>query len=705
MNDRVLATLLALGLGATGCGGGNGNDDGTGGSSAGGMGGANGGSAGVGGTAPVDTTAPDFAGATAANIVSETRLEVTWDAANDDLSPGSRIAYRVYMSTTAGGHDFSRPFTTTSSGSATAFLSDLDPDQDYFFIVRAVDEAGNEDGNSVEVSATTPDTSPPKFPGLTAMTALTSRSLMLEWRPAADTGADEAQLQYNVYLSPLSGAQDFGAPPTATSAPGETTLIIDTGINPETQYFAVVHAVDPTGNEDDNTVERGVTTPEGNPPTFAGLRYAISAPDAVNLYWTPANDLPDTETANLVYDVFASTSSMAQDFSAPVATTPPGVFTHAVMGLPADTEHFFIVRARDPSGNLDNNRTERRATPIGTDTVAPNFAGATAAMSNSPSSIEVTWAAATDNKAAANDIAYDVYVSAMAGGQDFSSPTFSTRSGATSATIAGLNPGASRSVVVRARDQAGNRDGNSMEVTAAALAKPTPADTTAPTFTGAPTAMRVDTRPDSLDVAWVDATDDTVAAADIRYHICVEVNVTDCVGAAFLDHIAFTTDFGDLSARVNKLRTRTNYEVFVRAEDRNGNMETGNNSAQATTATSWQNDVLPLLQAKCNACHDFQTIPSLSNVPSSFADASLVGTFPPDGQLPFVRPGQPELSMIYRKVNAIGIVQPPFSVALPNDYLGNREPRDGGGLGLVNELSAAENGTIRDWIEQGALGN
>ena len=103
--------------------------------------------------------APSFAGLTAATTcVSGPRsgtgapssYELRWDAATDDRSAPSAIVYDVYAADHAGGEDFSSPLGTTAGGASafsTPLLTNAHP---WFFVVRARDEAGNREANTVE---------------------------------------------------------------------------------------------------------------------------------------------------------------------------------------------------------------------------------------------------------------------------------------------------------------------------------------------------------------------------------------------------------------------------------------------------------------------------------------------------------------------------------------------------------------------------
>jgi hypothetical protein len=651
------------------------------------------GSSGGGGETAVDVDAepPVFDGVNEAATEGETRVRLVWDPASDDASTEERIAYVVYAATEPGAQDFSSPVSISPAGALGALISGLTPSTDYYFVVRAVDEAGNEDDNTTEVSAETDDEKAPSFAGISQLNAATSRSLLLDWKPATDRGTPSSAIRYNSYVSATPGEQDF-AHPSATSQPGETSSLIKGGVEPLTDYYAVVRAVDANGNEDDNALELHVRTPEGVNPTFAGAKRALGEPGAVRLYWPPASDNV-TEPANIVYEIYVADAAGKEDLSKPTHTSPPAATTFLVEGLVPAMRYFFIVRARDAGGNIDGNTVEVNARPLGdADNSAPTFSGVTSVVGTSPSTLLVSWPAASDDGTPASRIVYDLFLSDTAGAQKFTTPQLVSAPGATSATIMGLPTQAKRFVVVRARDESGNSASNKVEASGTTLASPD-ADTTPPVWGTGPLLSTVDSLPYQLNVTWT-AASDAHAAADIRYHVCAEQLESRCVGAAFTSHVRATSDWGETSLSIGNLLSRTQYFVYVRAEDRSGNLEFGSHSATRSTLTSWVKDVQPILTEKCLSCHDF-SVPRLKDVLGGYVD-------PVKGNLTLVNPGDPELSLLYRRLNPAGLQASPFSAATPNNYSGPQEPRDGSGQ-YVFPLSGAEDGAIRDWIKQGAF--
>ncbi|MCB9586859.1 MAG: fibronectin type III domain-containing protein [Polyangiaceae bacterium] len=674
MRHRLWLGLCAAAYFAVGCGGGS--------------------DTGGGGDPNADTTPPTFDGASGASVVSESRIDLSWSAATDNVSDTSRIVFRVYGAATGEEFDFTTPWLATPSGASTAAITGLSPSHQYRFVVRAVDEAGNEDQNTTEVGDATPDGSPPKFAGVSLVEAETSSTLRVEWKAGFDKGTDQSALIYNVYLGPGGIDVDLTTP-VVTSAAGESSVTL-TGLSPLTDYAVIVRSVDTAGNEDENTLTRYARTPEGVAPSFSGAKQAIATGQTIKLYWFPATDNV-TEPANIVYDIYEATEDRQQNFGSPSYTSPPGAISFVVPSLMPNTKYYYVVRARDAAGNRDNNTIQVNATTGGdSDTTAPSFNGVDSVAGSSPSTLLVSWTAATDTSTPDYKIRYQVFVADTAGVHDFNNPTLVTTPGITSTVVTGLPANATRFVVVRAMDEAGNVSVSSKELSGTTLAAS--GDTTAPTWSSGP-SLSVNAGLAALDVSWVDATDDTHSAAEIRYHVCAEPDAKDCEGAAFNSHIRFTTALGATTARLSNLSSRTLYNVYVRAEDMSGNFETGNHSMAVTTAVSYRFDILPLWRDQCNGCHSFQHSTTV-NVPGGFVDPDVSST----SGLPLILPGQPENSLIYRRINPDGLTTSPFSASKPNSYSGLQEPRDGNGL-TSSPLSGAEDGLLREWIEQGAFAN
>ena len=200
------------------------------------------------------------------------------------------------------------------------------------------------------------------------------------------------------------------------------------------------------------------------PPMFAGGRSATPLAQAIRLQWEAATD-DITEAADIVYLVYEAMASGAQDLTRPALTTAAGATEATVTGLDVDTGYFFVVRARDAAGNVDANTTEISATTLASaDATPPSFAGVAGATPIGTSAMELDWQPATDDNSPADAIVYHVYMSELAGGQVFATPTLTTPAGATGALVTNLRADSRYFFVVRARDAAGNEDSNTVEI-------------------------------------------------------------------------------------------------------------------------------------------------------------------------------------------------------------------------------------------------
>lgn len=701
----IRALLGAVVCTTVACGGG--DDSGSGGS---GGSGATSGSSGNGGKGSDDTVAPKFAGLDSATVDDDGNVALTWTAATDNESMASNIAYAVYVGDTAGGEDFSNPYMVTPSGSDGATLTSVVPGEKHFWVVRAVDQAGNEDDNMVEKSASPSDTTAPRFAGVTQFTVETSHSALAQWKPAKDNASSSADISYQLFVSNTPDLTSFSFDTPTLKAPAGSTSFDVTELDPLSNYFVIVRAVDASGNSDQNTHVVGVTTPEGTPPAFAGLKQVNPTADGMKLYWLPASDNL-SDVASIIYNIYVTTNATfsAADLAKPSFVSPQGAVTFVVPNLINQQKYSFMVRAQDTAGNEDDNTSVLTARALdGTDQTAPSFNGdSVKATGESPSTLRVTWNAGSDLVTDAAHLVYNVYVStSMDAPAADATPTLVSPPGATSILVAGLPPQATRYVTVRCSDQAGNSLPNIIVKSGVTPASPS-TDVTPPAFTAAPSVSSDPARPTNLNVVWSAATDDTSSAAKIRYHVCAAPAEADCIGGSFISHIYATAPAGSGSTQLTLtgLLSRTHYFIYVRAEDEAGNLSQTDQGTAATTPTSYSRDVSPIIFDKCNGCHTF-TVLSTVNVEGGYVDARLpvspvTGLVAP---MLLVAPGNPRDSLIYRRINPLSDGIAPFDQTITDLYRGPQEPQNAQKI-FAGPLSGNEDGAIRDWITQGANAN
>ena len=161
-----------------------------------------------------------------ATPVSSSQINLSWTASSGATS------YNVKRATVNGG-----PYTTIATGVTSTGYSDtgLSSNTTYYYVVSAVNAAG-ESPNSAQASATTSAASIPPAP--TGLVAAPSgkKKINLTWN--ASTGA----ISYKAKRAAVSGG------PYTTIATGITsTSYLDSGLTSGTTYYYVVSAVNGAG--------------------------------------------------------------------------------------------------------------------------------------------------------------------------------------------------------------------------------------------------------------------------------------------------------------------------------------------------------------------------------------------------------------------------------------------------------------------------
>jgi len=109
---------------------------------------------GSGSNTTVDTQAPVFNGLSSATAIGSFSASLSWSAATDNVSAAASIQYSVYVASISGAQNFSTAYASVQ-GASNMLLSGLTAASDYYIVVRAKDESGNEDSNTTEIMLTT----------------------------------------------------------------------------------------------------------------------------------------------------------------------------------------------------------------------------------------------------------------------------------------------------------------------------------------------------------------------------------------------------------------------------------------------------------------------------------------------------------------------------------------------------------------------
>lgn len=441
---------------------------------------------------------------------------------------------------------------------------------------------------SVSFDEEPPDSVPPVFSGLVSVVPTSGdpfQSLHLSWAPASDNISHPSQIVYDIYMFPFHAVGSFGTP-TATSIAGATSYDLG-GLAPGSQHTFVVRARDIAGNRDSNTVAvDGTTQMDVTPPVFTSGATLLDTPTTTSLtvHWSLATDTvsPQDEIGYLIY---VATTPGGQNFSLADFDTGPGLITSAVISsLSPNTTYYIVVRAYDGQGNIDTNSIEVTATTASAgDTTPPIFGGAISATSIGPASVQWDWLLATDDVTAQDDIIYGLWWSYVSGGQDFGQPPVVTFiGGATEASTTSASWGHGNTIyfVIRAQDEAGNWDTNTVEVSC-----DVEADTTPPTFDGITSLEVNEDDAHFFNAGWSAGSDDVTIDFELQYNFYLSLT-SGGQNFPFPDFSyspGFSVPSPYLLTNGTELDPNTTYFVVIRAQDLSGNEDSNTVELSITT--------------------------------------------------------------------------------------------------------------------------
>jgi chitodextrinase len=466
---------------------------------------------------PVDATPPTAPSNLSGTAASPTRVNLSWTPSTDNVGVTGYELFRdgALLAATGTGTTFSD---TTASPSTT-----------HSYQVRALDAANNHSAFSNTATVTTPtppDAQPPTDPaGLTAAAASPTR-VDLSWTGSTD----------NVGVTGYEVFRDGALLGTATG-----TSFTDTSASPSTTHSYQVRAHDAAGNRSGFSNTATVTTP-APPDTQAptppsDLSATASSPTQVDLSWTASND----NVGVTGYEVFRNGTYLATATFTSFSDTTAS----------ASTPYTYEVRALDAAGNRSGfSNSAVVITPAPPDTEAPSAPTNLTGIAASPTQVDLSWTASTDNVGVAG---YEVY-------RDGSLLATTTGTG-TGYSDTSASPSSTHTYRVRALDAAGNHSGFSNTAT---VTTPAPPDTEPPTVPANLTATA--SGPTQIDVAWNASTDNVAVAQYEVYRDGVSLGAASGIG--YVD----TT-----------VSEATTYSYRVRASDTAGNNSGLSDPATVTT--------------------------------------------------------------------------------------------------------------------------
>lgn len=264
---------------------------------------------------------PDPPSGLTATAFSSTRIDLNW---TDNSS--NETGFKIERKTGLGGTY--AEIAIVAAGVTTYNNTGLTPATNYYYKVRAYNDAGNSDYSN-EANATTADVAPAAPSGLSATTVSTTQ-IDLTW-----TSNSTNETGFKIERKPgILGAYTQ----VSTVAAGVTTFN-DSGLIDGTQYYYRVRAYNDVGNSNYSN-EANATTAVAAP---SGLSATTISTSQINLSWTNNSS---TQTGVKIERKTGLGGIYAQ-----IATVGAAVTAYNNTGLTPATAYYYRVRAYNDTGD------------------------------------------------------------------------------------------------------------------------------------------------------------------------------------------------------------------------------------------------------------------------------------------------------------------------------------------------------------------
>ena len=263
-------------------------------------------------------------------VAGNGQVALTWNTSSGAQS------YNIYESTVSGG-----PYNSVGPTSNLSYtVTGLTNGTTYYFVVTAVNSAGQSNySNQASAAPTTAPTPPAPPTNLTANPG--NGQVSLAWN--ASSGA----LSYNVYWSTSSGVTTANG----TKVTGVTSPYLHTGLTNGTTYYYIVTAVNTYGESGASNQASATPTSAPTPPAPPTNLAAVAGNAQVSLTWTASSganyyDVYDSATNGGPYNYVNQTTNIS----------------YTVTGLQNWKTYYFVVTAVNSAGQ-SNYSNQASATP------------------------------------------------------------------------------------------------------------------------------------------------------------------------------------------------------------------------------------------------------------------------------------------------------------------------------------------------------
>ncbi len=484
-------------------------------------------------------------GGLTAETASPNSITLSWTAPGDDSTVGTAAQYDLrYSTATITDANWNSATQATGeptphvAGTAETFtVSGLQPSTNYYFAIKAADDASNWSVlSNVIAKATTSEITPPTAIANLSTGAATSTTVVLNWTAPGDDNLTGTATTYDVRYSTatITEANFAGATQavgeTAPKVAGSAETFTVSGLSQNITYYFAVKTADevPNWSALSNVVSKATSQESTPPSTIATLTAVSSTASSVTLNWRAPGDDGDVGTASQ-YDIRYATAAItdANWNSATQVTGEPApqiagtteIFT--VTGLQSSTVYYFAVKTADEIPNWSG-LSNIASRPTSTEQNPPAAIANLATGTTTATSVVLNWTAPGDDGSTGTATQYDIRYSTAAiteanfGGasQLVGEPSPKVAGSAETFTVTGLTSSTTYYFAIKTADEVPNWSPISNVPSRTTLAENIPPATIVDLATGNATNT-------SIVLTWTAPGDDSVngraTSYDIRY--------------------------------------------------------------------------------------------------------------------------------------------------------------------------------------------
>ena len=346
-------------------------------------------------------------------------IDVAWSLAKDDKTIASTLTYQVHLSETAGFSPASETLKFSQKGAVATKLTGLKPATAYSLKLVVIDDDGAQTV-SAERTVITQNINvvnqPPTNVALATVQAISSTGVNASWGAASDDTTAASQLTYELHMAE---GGDFSPSASSLKFSGKNVFMTPvTGLKAATTYTVKLVAIDAQGLRSSSSgvsvTTQNIAAVNKAPTNVALATVQATSPTAVNVYWWTAND-DTTAVSQLTYEVHMAEGGDFSPSTSSLKFSGKDVLRTLVTGLKAATTYTVKLVAIDAQGLRSSSSGISVTTQI--ITTAPTNVALSTVKATSPTGVNASWGAASDDTTAASQLTYELH---MAEGGDFS---------------------------------------------------------------------------------------------------------------------------------------------------------------------------------------------------------------------------------------------------------------------------------------------